>query len=179
MFALTSSNGSPRLCLPPYLRRAGSLNRNKPNEGYRACLTAVGIFEMISSDLFFRPDAHQGQVPHRLLRPPEAGAGEGVPLQPLHHHQAQGRARQQCRSLRATGEMRCREIGRFREEETEAQCLRDRGMFLLPHDGLKGSVQNFRLFGPSFPVVCNLSYNICIWGISPLPRVQTSFKHCP
>ena len=90
---------------------------------------------MISSDLFFRPDAHQGQVPHRLLRPPEAGAGEGVPLQPLHHHQAQGRARQQCRPLRATGEMRCREIGRFLEEETEVQCLRDRGMFLLPHDG--------------------------------------------
>ena len=85
--------------------------------------------------VIFSPDQNKRQVQDRLQRPPETGAGEGVPLQPLHHHQAQGRARQQCRSLRATGEMRCREIGRFREVETEAQCLRDRGMFLLPHDG--------------------------------------------
>ena len=37
--------------------------------------------------LRLREDEDKGQVPGRLLRPPEARARERVPLQPVHHHQ--------------------------------------------------------------------------------------------
>ncbi len=51
-----------------------------------------------------RPHPHQGQVPRCLLRPPAAGAGEGVPLQQVHHHQEEGGAGQQRGPIRETGE---------------------------------------------------------------------------
>ena len=53
--------------------------------------------------LFSSANANKGQVPGCVLRPPEAGAGEGVPLQPLHHHQEEGRARKHDRTFRETG----------------------------------------------------------------------------
>ena len=51
----------------------------------------------------FSSDADEGQVQDRVQRPPAAGAGEGVPLQPLHHHQEEGRARKHDRTFRETG----------------------------------------------------------------------------
>ena len=51
----------------------------------------------------FSSDANEGQVQDRVQRPPAAGAGEGVPLQPLHHHQEEGRARKHDRTFRETG----------------------------------------------------------------------------
>ena len=50
-----------------------------------------------------RKDAHQGQVPSRLHRPPAAGTGERVPLQSIHHHPAQIGAGQRPRTIRTTG----------------------------------------------------------------------------
>ena len=46
--------------------------------------------ETEKNELVARPgsDQDQGQVPRGLQRPPEAGAGERVSLQSLHHHQA-------------------------------------------------------------------------------------------
>ena len=37
--------------------------------------------------VIFSPDENKRQVQDRVQRPPETGAGEGVPLQPVHHHQ--------------------------------------------------------------------------------------------
>ena len=53
---------------------------------------------------FFSSDAYKGQIPGCLLRPPEAGAGEGVPLQSVHHHQEKSWARKRDRPLRETGD---------------------------------------------------------------------------
>ena len=53
---------------------------------------------------FFSSDAYKGQIPGCLLRPPEAGAGEGVPLQSVHHHQEKSWARKRDRPLGETGD---------------------------------------------------------------------------
>ena len=62
--------------------------------------------------LFSSANANKGQIPGCLLRPPEAGAGEGVPLQPLHHHQEEGGAGSGVELVRETGETKYR-IGRI------------------------------------------------------------------
>ena len=61
--------------------------------------------------LRLREDEDKGQVPGCLLRPPEAGAGEGVPLQQVHHHQEEGGARPGAQPHREAGERRP-ELGR-------------------------------------------------------------------
>ena len=48
-------------------------------------------------------DQDKRQVQDRLQRPPETGAGEGVPLQPLYHHQEEGRAGSGVELVRETG----------------------------------------------------------------------------
>ena len=53
--------------------------------------------------VIFSSDENERQVQDRLQRPPETGAGEGVPLQPLYHHQEEGRAGQHDRAVRETG----------------------------------------------------------------------------
>ena len=68
---------------------------------YKLWLVAtVALFTQLGH---FSSDADEGQVQDRVQRPPEAGAGEGVPLQPLHHHQEEGRARKHDRTFRETG----------------------------------------------------------------------------
>ena len=51
-----------------------------------------------------RKDADERQVPHRVQRVPEGGAGEGVHVQQVHHDTAQGRAVPCHRAVRETGE---------------------------------------------------------------------------
>ena len=53
--------------------------------------------------IIFSSDQNKRQVQDSVQRLPEAGAGEGVPLQPLHHHQEEGRARQHDWTVRETG----------------------------------------------------------------------------
>ena len=53
--------------------------------------------------VIFSPDENKRQVQDRVQRPPEAGAGEGVPLQPLHHHQEEGGAGSGVELVRETG----------------------------------------------------------------------------
>ncbi len=53
----------------------------------------------------FRPHPHQGQVPRGLLRPPAAGAGEGVPLQQVHNHQEEVRVGAGTQLVRETGNL--------------------------------------------------------------------------
>ena len=53
--------------------------------------------------LLSRPHTDKGQISSGLFRSPEIGAGEGVPLQQIHHHQAKGRAGKQRGALRETG----------------------------------------------------------------------------
>lgn len=50
-----------------------------------------------------RKDTDQRQVPRGLHRPPAAGAGEGVPLQQVHHDQEEGGARHSTQSIWETG----------------------------------------------------------------------------
>ena len=52
----------------------------------------------------FSSDADEGQVQDRVQRPPATGAGEGVPLQPLYHHQEEGGAGSGVELVRETGE---------------------------------------------------------------------------
>ena len=63
-------------------------------------MDAAALFTQLGH---FSSDADEGQVQDRVQRPPAAGAGEGVPLQPLHHHQEEGRARKHDRTFRETG----------------------------------------------------------------------------
>ena len=63
-------------------------------------MATVALFTQLGH---FSSDADEGQVQDRVQRPPAAGAGEGVPLQPLHHHQEEGRARKHDRTFRETG----------------------------------------------------------------------------
>lgn len=51
-------------------------------------------------------DANQRQVPRGLHRPPAAGAGEGVPLQQVHHHPEEGGAGHSAQPIRETGKER-------------------------------------------------------------------------
>ena len=44
------------------------------------------LFGMIPP-LRLRENEDKGQIPGRLLRPPETRAGKGVPLQQIHHNQ--------------------------------------------------------------------------------------------
>ena len=56
----------------------------------------------------YRSDPDEGQVPRGLQRPPEVGAGEGVPLQPVHHHQEKVGTRARTRTLGTTSmPLRC------------------------------------------------------------------------
>ena len=48
-------------------------------------------------------DENKRQVQDRVQRPPATGAGEGVPLQPLYHHQEEGRAGSGLELVRETG----------------------------------------------------------------------------
>ena len=64
-------------------------------------MATVALFTQLGH---FSSDADEGQVQDRVQRPPEAGAGEGVPLQPLHHHQEEGRARTGPQLVRTPGE---------------------------------------------------------------------------
>ena len=53
--------------------------------------------------VIFSSDENERQVQDRLQRPPETGAGEGVPLQPLYHHQEEGGAGSGVELVRETG----------------------------------------------------------------------------
>lgn len=56
-----------------------------------------------------REDPHEGQVQGGVHRQAEAGAGEGVPEQPLHHHAQESRDVDDAGPLRETGEGLCPE----------------------------------------------------------------------
>ena len=82
-------------------------------------MATVALFTQLGH---FSSDADEGQVQDRVQRPPEAGAGEGVPLQPLHHHQEEGRTRSSAELVRETGE-------RVRGEERDYFNLHCRSKF--------------------------------------------------
>ena len=75
-----------------------------------------------------RQDAHEGQVPDRVQRVPEGGAGEGVPVQQVHHDPAQGGAGARHRAVGAPGEDLVPEpAGEGEEAEEEARGVSDAG----------------------------------------------------
>ena len=57
----------------------------------------------LNAFIFRRSNTDKGQIQGSLQRPSEVGIGEGVPLQPVHHHQEEGRARKQRGVIRKTG----------------------------------------------------------------------------
>eukprot|EP00916_Digyalum_oweni_P025012 GHVL01041296.1.p1 GENE.GHVL01041296.1~~GHVL01041296.1.p1 ORF type:complete len:186 (+),score=30.50 GHVL01041296.1:501-1058(+) len=69
-------------------------------------------------------DPYQGQVPCGVLRSSASGAGERVPLFPLHHHPQEGRDRRAAAPLRTTGEDLVPEPPR-QGEEAEQEERRD------------------------------------------------------
>lgn len=52
----------------------------------------------------FRKDEDEGQVQGSVHRPSASGTGEGVPLQSLHHHSAEGGIGHEPGTLRKTSE---------------------------------------------------------------------------
>lgn len=65
---------------------------------------SVYVVNLVSVSVFYRwKDTNQRQVPGGLHRPSAAGAGEGVSLQQIHHHQEEGGARHSAQPVRETG----------------------------------------------------------------------------